>query len=352
MFSSVNNASTAPARVFWGLQNRAGLDSRKTKRPLQPPERQREAPKVLRLLREMPRLQLQGVLYRCIQDPNTNVPCYQLLLPQSLQKEAFTCCHDKMGHFAAEKTLKTLQTNYYWPHMATDVQKWCSECQPCTLRKRPGMSAVGLTPVVASYPLELITMDFLSLEAAVGSFQNIMVLTDHFTKFAWAAATRDQTAATTVRVMWQQVIQYVGCPSRFHSDQGPNFEAAVVKQLCDLYGCKKSHTTPYHPEGNGLTERFNRTLLAMLGTLVDEKKQRWADYLSEMLHAYNNTVHSSTGYTPSYLMFGRHVRTPLDVMLGYPVDQQNTVGLEEWIGRHHERLHYAYKRADRVANLY
>ncbi|KAL7870269.1 hypothetical protein SRHO_G00077660 [Serrasalmus rhombeus] len=229
------------------------------------------------------------------------MPRYQLLLPQSLQKEAFTCCHDKMGHFATEKTLKMLQINFYWPHMATDVQKWCAECQQCTLRKRPGTSAVGLTPVATSYPLELVTMDFLSLEAAVGGFQNIMVLTDHFTKFAWAAATRDQTAATT------------------------------------------SHTTPYHPEGNGLTERFNRTLLGMLGTLVDEKKQRWADYLPEMLHAYNNTVHSSTGYTPSYLMFGQHVRTPLDVMLGHPVDEQSTV--EEWVRRHHDRLHYAYRRA-------
>lgn len=315
-----------------------------TKRPLRREERERETPNVLRLLKEMPRLRLrEGVLYRCIQDPNTNMLRYQLILPQSLQREAFTCCHDKMGHFGTEKTLKTLQINYYWAHMAADVQKWYSECPPCILRKRPGTSAVGLTPIAASYPLELVTMDFLSLEAAVGGFQNIMVLTDHFTKFAWAAATRDQTAVTTVRVMWQQVIQYFGCPSRFHSDQGPNFEAAVVKQLCELYGCKKSHTTPYHPEGNGLTERFNRTLLGMLGTLVDEKKQRWADYLPEMLHAYNNTVHSSTGYTPSYLMFGRHVRTPLDVMLGHPVDEQSTV--EEWVRRHHERLHYAYRRA-------
>ena len=105
----------------------------------------------------------------------------------------------------------------------------------------------------------------------------------------------------------------------------------------------KSHTTPYHPEGNGLTERFNRTLLGMLGTLVDEKKNRWADYLSEMLHAYNNTIHSSTGYTPSYLMFGRHARVPVDVMMGGPLDERNTV--EKWVKRHHERLYYAYKRA-------
>lgn len=316
----------------------------RTKRPLRAAERRRETPQVQCLLRQMPRLQLrEGVLYRQIQDPKTSGGRSQLVLPQSQQHEAFTSCHEHMGHFAAEKTFKTLQANYYWPKMFADIQKWCLECQQCTLRKKPHITAVGLTPITASYPLELITMDFLSLESSVGGCQNIMVLTDHFTKFAWAAATRDQTAATTVRVMWQHVIQYFGCPARFHADQGPNFEAAVVKQLCDLYGCKKSHTTPYHPEGNGLTERFNRTLLGMLGTLVEEKKSRWAEHLPEMLHAYNNTVHNSTGYTPSYLMFGRHARAPVDVMLGGPLEDQDTV--EGWVKKHHERLYYAYKRA-------
>lgn len=315
-----------------------------TKRPLRPDERERESPQVLRLLKERLRLQLrEGVLYRRVQDSKTNALHLQLVLPQSQWREVFTSCHEHMGHFAADKTLKTLHTRYYWPNMFADIQKWCSECPQCVLRKKPTNSTVSLTPITASYPLELITMDFLSLEASVGGFENIMVLTDHFTKFAWAAATRDQTAKTTVRVMWQQVIQYFGCPARFHADQGPNFEASVVKQLCDLYGCKKSHTTPYHPEGNGLTERFNRTLLGMLRSLVEEKKSRWADYLPEMIHAYNNTVHTSTGYTPSYLMFGRHARAPVDVLLGGPLEEPSTVG--EWVQKHHERLYFAYKRA-------
>ncbi|XP_060790757.1 uncharacterized protein LOC132894655 isoform X1 [Neoarius graeffei] len=286
----------------------------------------------------MPRLQLrQGVLYRQIQDPKTNALHYQLVVPQSQQQKVFASCHEHMGHFAADKTFKTLQTRYYWPQMLVDT-KWCLECPQCVLRKKPTNSTVSLTPITASCPLELITMDFLSLEPSVGGFDNIMVLTDHFTKFAWAAATRDQTAKTTVRVMWQQVIQYFGCPALFHADQGPNFEAAVVKQLCDLYGCKKSHTTLRVMS----SQRFNHTLLGMLGSLVEEKKCRWADYLPEMVHAYN-TVHTSTGYTPLYLMFGRHARAPVDVLLGGPLEESSTVG--EWVQKHHECLYFAYKRA-------
>ena len=80
-----------------------------TKRPLKAAERQRENPQVLRLMREMPRLQLrEGVLYRQTQDPNTRMWRSQLVLPQNQQKEAFTSGHDNMGHFAAEKTLLLL----------------------------------------------------------------------------------------------------------------------------------------------------------------------------------------------------------------------------------------------------
>lgn len=324
------------ARVRFLLQN---------KRTLTATERQREDLGVLCLWREADRLVLLGgLLHRRVQDPYTGTTRHQLVLPKSQQRAAFLSCHEKMGHFAAEKTVKTLQLNYYWTKMTAQIYNWCLSCPQCVLRKKPATQRVALHPIQASYPLELVTMDFLSLEQAVGGFQNILVMVDHFTKYAWAAATHDQTAKTTVRVMWQQVIQPFGCPARFHSDQGPNFEAAVVQELCDLYGAKKSHTTPYHPAGNGLSERFNRTLLNMLGTLVEEKKGHWAEYLPEMLHAYNNTVHSSTGYAPSYLMLGRHARVPVDVVMGLPPTEER-VTVQDWVQNHQQRLHYAYKKA-------
>lgn len=80
-------------------------------------------------------------------------------------------------------------------------------------------------------------------------------MTDMFTRYAWAVPTKDQTAKTTVRAVWTNIIQTFGCPSRFQSDQGPNFE--LFKQLCDFYGVTKSQTTPYHPSGNGRVERMN-----------------------------------------------------------------------------------------------
>ena len=136
-----------------------------------------------------------------------------------------------------------------------------------------------------------------------------------------------------------EVIQTFGCPARFHSDRGPNFESDMMKQLCDFYGIVKSRTTPYHASGNGRVEKMNQTLLNMLRTLEAERKTRWPEYLPKLLQAYNSTAHSATGFAPSYLMFGQHIRLPVDVSLGvtpvYP--KQNIAG---WVRDHHQTFYW------------
>lgn len=131
-------------------------------------------------------------------------------------------------------------------------------------------------------------MDFLTLSHPTDRYQNILVMTDLFTKFAWAIPTADQMATATAHALWNHVIQPFGCPETLHSDQGPNFESKLILELCNLYGCRKSHTTPYHPQGNGGCGRFNQTLLNLLGTLETEKQNRWPEYLPGLVHAYSN----------------------------------------------------------------
>ncbi len=191
-------------------------------------------------------------------------------------------------------------------------------------------------------PLHIVAMDYLTLGRPMDRFQNILVVTDLFTKYAWAIPTLDQTAVTTANALWKTVFQPFGCPETLHSDQGPNFESKVVQELCQLYGCKKTHTTPYHPQGNGGCERFNQTLLGLLGTLDMERQTNWVESLPALVQAYNNSVHSTTGYAPTYLMFGRHVRLPTDLLLGTAVAGEGS-SLTDWVDRHHQRLHSAYK---------
>ncbi len=141
-------------------------------------------------------------------------------------------------------------------------------------------------------------------------------MVDMFIHYAWAVPTKDQTAHTTVRALWTNVVQTFGFPLRIHSDRGSNLESELVQDFCQLYGTTKSQTTPFHPAANGRVERVNQILLNMLHTLDKEKQDRWPDFLPELMQAYNNTAHSAAGFAPSYFIFGRTVRILLNFKLG------------------------------------
>ena len=172
---------------------------------------------------------------------------------------------------------------------------------------RPVPSA-NLIPIETSRPLELVCIDFLSLEPSKGGYENILVITDHFTRYALAIPTRNQLAKTTAQALFDHFIVHYSFPERLHSDRGQNFESRVIQELCKISGLKKSRTTPYHPMGNGMVEKFNSTLLRMLRTLHEEQKSDWKSYIPSLVHAYNATKHDSTGFAPHYLMFGWHPR--------------------------------------------
>ncbi|XP_042563837.1 uncharacterized protein LOC122132932 isoform X2 [Clupea harengus] len=161
-------------------------------------------------------------------------------------------------------------------------------------------------------------------------------------RFAFAVPTRDQTAATTVAVLWGTVFRSFGCPERILTDQGPAFEADLTQQLCTLYGCRKVRTTPYHPQGNGACERMNQTILSLLNTLEPREYSRWREHLPGLVHAYNNTPHSVTGLAPFFVVFGRHARLPVDQLAGLERPEQRGP-LQDWVQQHHARLQNAYQ---------
>ena len=194
--------------------------------------------------------------------------------------------------------------------------------------------------------MELVHLDYLCLEPCKGKIENVLVVTDHFTKYAQAFPTKSQTASTTAQVLWNNFICHYGFPEKFISDQGRNFESELIKDLCRLAKVKKVRTTPYHPMTNGQCERFNQTLCDMLGTLETEEKADWKAFIHTLTNAYNCTRHSVTGHSPFYLMFGRHPRLPVDVEFGiHKIGNDVSFSKSKFIDRLHKRLGHAYRKA-------
>uniref|UniRef100_A0A3P9JC12 Gypsy retrotransposon integrase-like protein 1 n=1 Tax=Oryzias latipes TaxID=8090 RepID=A0A3P9JC12_ORYLA len=274
------------------------------------------------MLKEWKRLELRdGLLYRRRQCDT--VTTYQLVLPMALRSDVLRCLHDDMGHMGLERTQDLVRTRFYWPKMAADVEAKIKNCGRCVRRKSPPEKAAPLVNIRTTRPMELVCMDFLSLEPDSKNTKDILVITDHFTKYAVALPTRNQKATTVAKCLWEQFLVHYGFPERLHSDQGRDFESRVIKELCCLTGIRKVRTSPYHPRGNPV-ERFNRTLLSMLGTLTNEQKTHWRDYVKTLAHAYNCTKNEVTGFSPYELMFGRQPRLPVDLAFNLPVKEAQT----------------------------
>ena len=259
-----------------------------------------------------------GVLYRKQQREGQEVN--QLILPKEYRKTALEGLHDNAGHLGVQKTLSLVRDCFFWPKMARDVETHGKSCERCIKRKTPAQVA-PMTPIQGTHPLQFVTMDYLTIEKAMG-YENILVIIDHFTKFAQAYPARNQKAVTTAKLVLDFIRRY-GFPEKFHSDQGQNFVGKVMKNLYKLTGIKQTTTTPYHPMGNGLSERFNHTLLSMVATLTSEKKKAWPKCLPDLVMAYNSSTHDSTGFSPYFLMFGRQPRLPVDVVMGITLEDDN-----------------------------
>ena len=198
-----------------------------------------------------------GLLYRKAFDRQLQENKFQFILPQSYWKQALEECHENMRHLGIERTTALLKDCFYWPSLVEDVEGHIKSCPQC-LRFKTQPDKAELNPIVATRPLKLVHIDYLTIEAPTnfksGKDVNVLVIMDHFTRYAQAHITSSQKACTVAKTLWDQFFVHYGFPEKILSNQGRNFESQLISELCELTQVKKLRTTPYWPEGNGSYE--------------------------------------------------------------------------------------------------
>ena len=155
----------------------------------------------------------------------------------------------------------------------------------------------------------------------------ILTIADYFTKWTEAYPMTNMEATTVANILYTFICRF-GTPSYLHTDQGRNFEAKVIQELCVLMGIKKTRTSPYHPQSNGMVERFNKTLMGMLSTTAATENE-WDSVLPSIMLAYRTSIHRTTGHSPFRMMFGGEARLPVDIIFGSPA--QNSLCPSQYV---------------------
>ena len=289
----------------------------------------------------------QGVLHRLY--IFNEMEYHQLVLPQRYHRKVLTALHDHMGHQGIDRTLDLLRERVYWPSMAKDAQNWVTNCRHCQIARGDyNQPKPKIGHLEAHNPLDLVCLDFTKIDPSKTGKENVLVITDAFTKFSLAVCTPNQTAKTVAKILVEKWFHVYGIPARIHSDQGRCFDSNIIKALCKMYGVEQSFTSPYNPRGNAFCECFNRTLFGLLKTLKSEEKADWPSYLPALVFAYNATPHASTGYQPYQLMFGRRAPAPCDNWLGLRAyNDDKSITRIDWVDQQLEQLLHANKRAQK-----
>ena len=251
---------------------------------------------------------LQDALYLHATPIGENQDLLLFKVPKAHWTVALNGYHWDAAHQGHDHTLSLLQECFWWPGMVKQMRQTIRACT-CCLQYVGGFSKAPLFPIVATAPLDLLHVDFTSIETMLEPNQsprvaNVLVFQDHFTKHVLAYVTPDQNVKTVAKFLYGGYISIFGALARLLSDRGASFMSSVIEEMCKILGMKWLWTTPYHPQTNGLVERLHQTIMCMIGKLGEDKKANWPSHLAEIAHAYNATQSAVTGYSPHYLMFG------------------------------------------------
>jgi transposase InsO family protein len=259
-----------------------------------------------------------GLLYRLFEDVQKNTVILQLIVPRELQRSYVRQCHIGMtgGHQGVRKTEQQVARRAYFPSWKNEVAEVCRNCEECLRYHRGKPPRQGLLQVQeVACVMDKLAVDLTGPHPTSSKgYVYILTAIDVFSRFLVAVPLRSKTAETVADILYREVFCRFGTARQLVTDQGREFDNELLSCLCNLFGIKKMRTSAYHPSANGRVERCHRTLNSIIAKVVAENQKNWHEVLDFAVAAYNASPNESTKYSPNYLMFGREVLTPFDLI--------------------------------------
>lgn len=273
----------------------------------------------------------------------------RLAVPLGLRRPILAALHDAAGHLGFARTVSLVEQRFLWPDLKSDVREYVRSCTACQARYSPHTQPAGLLePIRVAGPWELVGIDLLTpLPVTASDNKHALICIDYLTKFVVAFALQRIDSISVAKCLRSFILRLRGPPRAFISDRGTQFMGAPVQELLASFGIEHKPTTAYHQQANGLVERMMATFSDMLAKVVSRDQSDWDDHLEALAFAYNGTPHSSSGFSPHYLLFGCEALFPLDHTI--PVRPQSSTTAVEFRTRTEALLSAAREAA--LANL-
>lgn len=222
--------------------------------------------------------------------------------------------HQLGAHLGVEKTLERIKARFYWPGIKKAVEEYCRSCPECQqVAPRPHHRDPLVPLPIIAVPFSRIGMDLVGpLPKSARGHQYILVVLDYATRYPEAIPLRTMASKGIAREL-MLMFSRVGIPEEILTDQGTPFMSRIMKDLCRVMNITQLRTSVYHPQTDGLVERFNQTLKQMLRKVIDADGRNWDQLLPHLMFAIREVPQASTGFSPFELLYGRQPRGLLDL---------------------------------------
>jgi dUTPase len=273
---------------------------------------------------------------------------WRLVIPEALKLELIRVHHSipSAAHFGGKRTYDAIRDNYFWEGMFQDIEKFVKACPDCLSRKSPSRKIrAPMIPIpVFNKPFEIISTDAVGpLPTTDRGNKYIITFMDYATRYPYAFAVPDIRAPTVARLLYDEIITKHGFMRVILSDNAKNYNNELMRAIFKICRIKKQNTTSYHPQCNGMVERFQSTLITALSKFVDQHGKDWDLYLQSVIFAFRTTPSEATGYTPHFLVHGTEANKISDPSLVEVPDKSITE--EEHLARILANLELAHKQA-------